>query len=229
MMPHPLSGATSPPVQTTVESSLATECLLASAILIVLLSIWEYKTLAFWCWGFYRSRRRDKAVTAALFGVEGSLIVALTSILPILTHAFGVVASGAYGKAFLIAEAVAAGAAAVAGLSAVRRRDEADGNDLRTLLQRAGQSAQDALDEWARDSVADVLMDALVQDNTRGALLRRLRSVLAQGDPDPLADLVTRNLARAWPALSDAQRDIYSEALSRYVLARRIPPHRLVR
>ena len=71
MMMFLLIGATSAPAVAGGESSLLFECAVASTILIVLLSLWGRKTLAFWCWGFYSPLRRTRATTAILFGARG--------------------------------------------------------------------------------------------------------------------------------------------------------------
>jgi hypothetical protein len=212
----------------TFESSLAQECLVASALVVLLLCVWERRRLAFWCWSFYSPRKRDRAATVILAVFQIAVVTLLTSIVPALSRAFGVAATRALGVAFLIAEAVTAGAAAVVGLSQASIVLDDDG--LRALLQRAGRSALDGLGERARDAVPDALTRAMRDDVQRPARLQRLRIVLGEhADDATTASLITRNLARSWPALSDDQREIVVEAVSRYVVANRIPPHRLLR
>lgn len=229
MVPHISTGASSSPAHSAAQSSLALECLLAGAILIVLLSLWERRTLAFWSWGLYSPLVRDKVTTTVLFVVQAGVITALTSILPILSHAFGVVPTGNLGKGFLIAEAVTAGAALVAGIRVARSHAETDDGEMRGLLQRAGLGALEGLGERAGDSAMRVLTHVLERDETRQALLRRLRLVLAQHDPNSTVDLVIRNVADGWSSLTSDQQDFIVEELALYVVRHRIPPHRLLR
>ncbi|HEX8082824.1 MAG TPA: hypothetical protein VF529_00950 [Solirubrobacteraceae bacterium] len=179
----------------TTDLALLHECVIATVVLLLLLCLLERRHVAFWLWGFYSPRKRDSWMTLLLGAAQALLVAALTSLLPALHRAFDIHATTALGNAFLVAEAVTAGAAALAAIRALGSRKESEEQGFEELLQRATRSAANALVERAEDSVPRALRRALDQASTRATLLTNLSHLSAA----PIADIIVLNISGSEP------------------------------
>jgi hypothetical protein len=177
-------------------------------------------------------------MTVALGLFQAVLVGVLTSIVPVLNRAFDVHAHSTLGDVFLIAEAVAAGAAALAGLRAIGRRGAEE--DIEGLLQSASRAATSALTERAVDSVPRALRLALNDPVQRAKVLGNLHQL----KPESSSDVVVVNVSR-WDSgeadeveKPDREADEVAEiahneqvirALREFIVERRLSPGRVIR
>ena len=203
---------------------------IAIAASVVLLAWWvlHLDKVAFWAWR-PRGVRHLFALSLKVIGFFATAI-AMTSIIPLLTHAFGVRATETIGVVFLVAEAAIAGLGLLilAGRSGGPGLTDAGRTSLADVLVAIATACQRALYAAAEGGISDRLRSALTKPESRSRLFAALRDLEAD-DPGPLVGLMTAiaNIGQ-WDTLDHAEQDVVAKEVRGFVLSQEIGRRRLI-
>jgi hypothetical protein len=211
--------------------SLGLEIAIAGVLVCGLWRLVDHQEARFWAWR-PRGFRPGFALSLKMIGLY-LFAAALTALLPVLTHVFDVRAQSRLGAAFLVAEAVAAGLAAVmlARRKATARQDAAADIPAEApgWVEKALTACFMSLADDARAGVRQRLADALASDEDRIRLLGALRDYAKDtGEDDESSIMLVVLFISDWLDLSQDDQATTIDTVRDFVVERRIARRRLI-